>query len=171
MSRNGVYDGLVRAVLGVRWVGTGWVPGWAIPGTTQLLGEGLQTAKRAPEAPAGCWSGWSAGPGARSPENKAKYGTLGRRRGRLLRPPFGPGRSLAGPSLSQDPRNAASWPIRARFTVISHKVSQNGVVSPKIVYKACHSPCFQNGHQKSPLEFLRFPYSVAFSHKELMGHY
>ena len=71
------------------------------------------------------------------------------------RPPSGPGRSC-GPPCLQDPRNAASWPIRARLGSISHKVSQNGVVSPEIVYKACHSPYFQNGPQKSPLEFLRF---------------
>ena len=60
---------------------------------------------------------------------------------------------------------------RARFHVISSKVSQNGRVSPKYVKKACHSPCFQNGLVKSPLEFLRFPYSRAFSHKELLGHF
>ena len=59
----------------------------------------------------------------------------------------------------------------ARFKVISLKLSQNGGVSPKYVEKAYHSPCSQNGLRKSPLEILRIPYSAAFSHKELMGHF
>ena len=59
----------------------------------------------------------------------------------------------------------------ARFDLILLKLRQNGVVSPEYVEKACHSPCFQNGRVKSPLEILRFPFSRAFSHKELMGHF
>ena len=66
------------------------------------------------------------------------------------------------------PSKAASWPIGARIDLISRKLSQNGVVSPKYLEKACHSPYVQNGSRKSPLEFLRFPFSRAFSHKELM---
>ena len=42
-------------------------------------------------------------------------------------------------------------------------------MSPENVNKAYHSPYFQNGSQKSALEFLRFPFLVAFSHKELIG--
>ena len=60
---------------------------------------------------------------------------------------------------------------RATFDLISHKVSQNGIVSPKSSEKACHSPCFQNLVQKSPLEILGFPVWLAFSRKELMGHF
>ena len=45
-------------------MGTGWVPGGVYRVPSQLLGEGPGTAKRAPEAPAGCWSGWYQGPGA-----------------------------------------------------------------------------------------------------------
>ena len=41
-------------------------------------------------------------------------------------------------------------------------------MSPEKSHKACHSPCFQNRAQKSPLEILRFPFSLSFSHKELM---
>ena len=67
--------------------------------------------------------------------------------------------------------NPASWPIPARFDLILLKLSQNGIVSSKSVQKACHSPYFQNLVQKSPLGFLRFPISSAFSHKELMGHF
>ena len=89
----------------------------------------------------------------------------------------GPGTTPAGPVGSQDPpctgtsQIAASWPIRARFHLIFYKVSQKAGVSPKYVEKACHSPCLQNGSQKSPLDFLGFPYSAAFSHKELSGHF
>ena len=62
----------------------------------------------------------------------------------------------------------ASWPIRARLTSYFYKVSQNSEVSPKYVNKASLSPYIQNGSQKSPLGILGFPYSLAFSHKELM---
>ena len=82
--------------------------------------------------------------------------------------PPGPGRSC-GPPWCRVLGNAASWPIRARFLLISYKVSQNGGVSPNYVEKAYVSPYFQNGAQKSPLDFLGFPFPVAFSHKELMG--
>ena len=58
---------------------------------------------------------------------------------------------------------------RARFQVNSTEVSQNRGVSPKSVHEAWHAPYFQNGLQKSPLEILEFPFSAAFSHKELMG--
>ena len=83
--------------------------------------------------------------------------------------PAGPGRD-PGPSLVLLEQIAASGPIRARFDLISCKVSQTAIVSPKSVEKACHSPYLQNGSQKSPLEFLRFLFWPAFSHKELIGH-
>ena len=44
-------------------------------------------------------------------------------------------------------------------------------MSPKSIQKACHSPYFQNGLQKSPLGILGFPFLPAFSHKELIGHF
>ena len=59
------------------------------------------------------------------------------------------------------PRNRVPRPI----------VKRNPRVSPKSVEKACHSPCFTFGLQKSALEILRFSFSPAFSHKELMGHF
>ena len=67
--------------------------------------------------------------------------------------------------------NAASGPIKARFHDILLKVSHNQEVSPKYHEKACHSPGFQNEARKSPLEIPRFPFCVAFSHKELLGHF
>ena len=57
---------------------------------------------------------------------------------------------------------------KARFSQYFSKVSQNDEVSPKYIEKASHSPCFQNGLRNSPLDILRFPFSVAFSYKELM---
>ena len=59
----------------------------------------------------------------------------------------------------------------ARIDLILLEVSQKRVVSLKYVNKACHSPYFQNAAVKSPLEILRFPFSIAFSHKELMGYF
>ena len=74
---------------------------------------------------------------------------------------------LLGPSSS----NAASWPIRARFQLLYTKLSQNREVSPKYVHKACLSPHFQNGLQKSPLDISEKRFWLAFSHKELMAHF
>ena len=71
--------------------------------------------------------------------------------------------------LGLSPGKCASGPIKARLRSISQKLSQNPRVSPKYHEKASHSPCFQNGPQMSPLDFLGFPFSSAFSGKELMG--
>ena len=89
--------------------------------------------------------------------------------GASAHPASGPPRQAGARSLRSLSGGWAPRAIRARFTVISCKVSQNDEVSPNLVEKASHSPCFQNGLQKSPLDFPRFPYSTAFSHKELMG--
>ena len=69
------------------------------------------------------------------------------------------------------PANTRLLANKARFDLIYTKVSQNAEVSPKYVEKAYVSPCFQNGPQKSPLDFLGFPYLTAFSRKELMGRF
>ena len=139
------------------WDGyTGWVAGRAIPGyyppsTLKSPTQSL-TAKRAPEAPAGAGvggqgrAGWD-GPCTHPPG------------------PVGPA-ALPGTGPSQNP---ASWPIWARIDLILLKVSQKREVSPKYVNKACHSPYFKNRVQKSPLGKLRFPFLLAFSHKELLG--
>ena len=91
---------------------------------------------------------------------------------RLLNPPT-PLRSGArsagsGPSLEQDPTHGRLNLRNLRNMIIYSKVSQNAEVSPKSVNKACHSPYVQNGLRNSPLGILRFPFPVAFSHKELM---
>ena len=136
---------------------TGWVSGWAIPGTTQPPRKEQAHQRSGPRKAL-------QGPGVGGWVQRVRPGSQTTHSGPLdLR---GPLRCL-GPFLGQ---YAASWPITARFDVIFHKVSQNRVVSPESVQKASHSPCFQNRLQKSPLEILRFPFSLAFSHKELMGH-
>ena len=91
-----------------------------------------------------------------------------RRRGRSYPHPAGP----VGPMLGPPWDMTSQCPPRrhmARINLILLKLSQNGQVSSKYVEKASHSPCFHFGLQKSPLEFPRFPFCSAFSHKELMG--
>ena len=137
----------------------GWVPGRAIPGTTQphCCEEVPRSRQRS---------------GPRKPHRGLEWVVCGHRglrwAGRLLGPPCGPGQAMLAlpvPGPSECPPTAKG----ARFHLISHKVSQNREVSAKYVDKASHSPCFQNRLQKSPLQFLRFPFSSAFSPKELMG--
>ena len=97
---------------------------------TARQGADPVTAKRAPEAPAGLeWVVTGAGtvPFARDPVSRCA---------RAVSPPFGPGQAPAGPSLGYTPPRAK----RARFQVISWKLSKNREVSPKYVEKACHSP-------------------------------
>ena len=138
---------------GIRVGGAGVYP------PTQLLEEDPRSRQRSgPRKAHRAWSGWSAGSGrTRDGGGTAPGTTLRARSG-----------TLQVPSLSQDPQNAASWPIWAGFDLIFLKLSQNGGVSPESVEKACRSPYFQNGSGKSPLKILRFPFLLAFSHKELL---
>ena len=134
------------------WVYRGVLP--SHPATRTDIPRAKDPAERAPEAPSGGWSGWDP---AASPS--------------VRHPPCGPGQTPAGSSLVPPRAKAASWPIKARIQSYFSKVSQNHRVSPKYVQKACHSPYFQNGRQKSPLDILGFPFRPAFSPKELMGHF
>ena len=150
-------------------VRAGWVHGAGIPGGYQegYIGypalrqrcsrRGQDTAERAPEGPAGPGVG-----GILSSDVPAA--------GRSS-PPCGPGRFPPRgtlPGMTSECRLLAN---KARFQDILLKVSQNGEVSTLFRQKACHSPCFQKRSRNSPLEILRFPYPVAFSHKELMGRF
>ena len=117
-------------------------------------GGSICTAKRA-RKPCKGWSGGTYGAGRpSSPRTTLRARSV----------PCRPLPVLGLPS----PSKAASGPIKARLGSILRKVSQNGQVSPESVEKAYHSPYFQNGLQNSPLEIPRFPFSVAFSGKELM---
>ena len=155
------------AVLGVAWPGSGVRHGWCTGWVWYRVGirEGLyrvlpsrqgrptpsggMTAKRAPEAHRAGVGGHAVAP------RDVRTHPSG---------PVGPGQALPGAPRAI----AASGPIKARIEVILLKVSQNGIVSPENVEKACHSPYVQNGLEKSPLEILRFSFWPAFSHKELM---
>ena len=142
----------------VQWVGTGEGYTGYYPCTAQ---GGPVPAKRAPGSPAGAGAGWVQG-------RVRVLGTSAA--GTAISPPCGPGQPTRG--LPWDmPLECRLRANMARFRSIFLKVSQNGQVSPKYRHKASHSPCFQNGLRKSPLEFLRFPSEPAFSHKELMGHF
>ena len=138
----------VRAVTGCTGMLTsdgwdGWVPGWGMG--LGGYGEGYTGC------PATLRSG---GQIQRSGPRKALQGP-GVGGIWLQRPPGHPGlhpTTPAGPAPCGRCRrpglsNAASGPIRARFHYISSKVSQNLVVSPKNVHKACHSPCSQKRAQ------------------------
>ena len=154
--------GAVR-VMGVTWrhMGYGEVGGYREgnthpPGT--LLEEGSPTQRSGPRKPQGAGVG-GVGLDGRTGGWTGSWDHLLRRPGRY---------PCRVPPCPRTPRNAASWPNRARFDLNSMKYCQNGQVSLKSVEKAYHSPCFQKRVQNSPLEILRFPYIAAFSHKELM---
>ena len=136
-------------------MGLGRVYGWVVGGYTGVLPSQLESggmySEAGPVGPARAGVGGtccSARPSPQTTHSAALRGPL-----RCLRP------------------LPASWPIRARFHQLFSKVSQNRRVSPKCMHKACHSPYIQNGLQKSALQILRFPFSAAFSHKELMGQF
>ena len=151
--------------------GDGWVPGEGYTGYYPAARGEVQIQRSGPRKPRRGWSGWylelgrptygqmkvNKGPGTAA--GTAPRTTL---RARSVPPGALP---VLGPSECRLTAN------RARISLILLKVSQNGEVSWKSVEKACHSPYLQKRSQKSPLDFLRFPFSVAFSHKELMGRF
>ena len=147
---------------GYTGVGTGWVyQGGYTGGTTRAPSDLVKRRHDSGAGPGaalqGRWSGWSccSAPGASATP-----------------PTPDPCRVFRGPLRWVAPRaNAASGPITARFNLILLNYSQNHEVSPKYVEKACLSPYIQKPVQKSPLGFLRFPFSLAFSGKELLGHF
>ena len=70
------------------------------------------------------------------------------------------------PTTGPSPITWPIYPIKARFRVLYPKVSLKSRVSPVFVDEACHTPCFKKPLRKHDLEFPRFPYLPAFSHKE-----
>ena len=144
---------MVRAGWVYGWGIPGWVQGRAIPGTQPPWKAEPWTAKRAPEAPARGleWVVQGAAP-ARAP------GTTTPGPCRALRARF----AVPGPL-------PASWPIRRDSTSIPIKLVKTTKCHRKASKRPPVVPNSQNGSQKSPLEILGFPFSLAFSHKELMG--
>ena len=109
-------------------VGYGWVgiPGVVPPTDHAEEPTQVHPAERAPEALQGLeWVGCTARANGRA--------------GRLLVPPYGPGRSLWALPVP-GPSECPPWTNRARIDLISWNLSQNGQVSPKYPEKACHSP-------------------------------
>ena len=140
------------------YVRAGWVQGGLYRGTTQPARCKVPMRNCRQEQLAAAARGYWDRP----------RGYMVRRRGRSCTHPPGPVGPMLGPPWYRTSQIAASGPIRARLTSFLSKTSQNGQVSPEYVEKAYNSPCFQNGPRKSPLGFLRFPFSSAFSHKELL---
>ena len=167
MSRNGCSGGQHGYSWCRQWVGTGWVLGGAIPGQGEYYPAAKQGRRPATAGSGPCrgQGGSEAGP---APPRSNGGGGDGPRYHPCGARSVPASRAFPVPGTSQI---AASWPITATFHPYFSKVSQNHGVSPKYPEKACHSPCIQNGPRKSPLEILRFSYSSAFSHKELMGHF
>ena len=84
-----------------------------------------------------------------------------------LRGPVGP---MLGPPCP-GPLDAASWPIRRDSTSFLIKLVKTTKCHQKTSKRPAIVPVSQNGLKNSPLDFYRFPFSPAFSHKELMGHF
>ena len=70
----------------------------------------------------------------------------------------------------QDLADAHLGPIRRDYDLFSLKLVKTTKCHQFMSKRPPVVPIFQNRVQKSPLEKLRFPYSSAFSPKELMGH-
>ena len=146
------------------------VPGWVYRVGTQGLyrcttqppraePKGAISQRSGPRKPCRGWSGWGYG-GWATPSRVPGLGNPGPCTTHSRHPvPSGARFAVQGPPRSK----------RARFHEHFLKVSQNGEVSPECVEKASHSPYISNGSVKSPLEILRFPFRLAFSHKELIG--
>ena len=145
---------------GTGWVYRGGYTGWVYRGV--LPGE--YPAARGANPTSGAGPGRPAGPGVGG-WGAAGVTGYGGRDG--YPPPCGPGQASRGLPWGY-PRRCPPRANMARFDLFLLKVSQNDEVSTLFHEKACHSPYFQNGVRLSPLDFLRFPFRAAFSHKELM---
>ena len=136
VTRGPVYSCIAVTVGGGVWYQGGvyrWVPGWAIPGTTQTprFARGECPVQRS---------------GPRKPA-RAGVGGTGcsdvRAAGRLLYHPCGAPVGLLRSPPCTGPLGMPPWANRARIDLISLKLSQNGQVSPKFIEKACLSPYIQ----------------------------
>ena len=78
-----------------------------------------------------------------------------------------PCRALPG----EYPWNAHLGSIWRELTSFPIKLVKTAKCRRKVSKRSTLVPISQNGVQKSPLGILRFPYLLAFSPKELMGHF
>ena len=158
------YQGEVVGVQGCTGPGgyTGWVYRVGVPGSTTqppcAREEQAQPAKRAPDGPAGAGSGWVGCSGRVTGGGTAPRTTLRARSGTRTLP-------VLGPSECRLLAITARFHSYSRNLVKTAKCHQNVTKRPVIV------PISQNGSRKSPLDFLGFTFWLAFSHKELMGHF
>ena len=88
-----------------------------------------------------------------------------------------PGPPLRGPvdalwaSPCPGPSECRPGPIRRDSMKFLRKLVKTAECHQKCQKRPVIVPILQNGYQKSPLDFLGFPFGAAFSHKELMGHF
>ena len=151
---------------GVRVPGDGYTGGCTgglyrvLPSHRAPRPEGTLTAKRAPEVP--CRGTGVGGQGGLAVPFACPCTGARPAPAPTLRARSAPCRDLpgAGPSPRAKGRELRSFP---RKLVKTAKCHQKTSKRPTLV------PIFQNGSQKSPLDFLRFPILAAFSHKELIG--
>ena len=85
-------------------------------------------------------------------------------------PPSGPGQALQGLPWIY-PWNAASGPIRRDYMTFPIKLVKTVKCHQKVSKRPVIVPISQNRRGKSPLGILGFPFPLAFSRKELMGHF
>ena len=142
------------------------IPGWvyrvgregAIPGTQPHCSRSKPDSEAGPVAP------------ARGAEWVVRCSGRTGGRGRSQVPPYGPGRPC-WPPCTWDLGNARLLAIGRDLTSYSIKLDKTTKCHQNMSKRPPLVPIFQNGSRKSPLGIPRFPYSQAFSHKELMGHY
>ena len=159
---------MVRA----RWVSgrvlhAGWVSGWVYRvGNTGSQALPSSRARKSPVQRSGPRSLLQGG-GVGGTGDWARVLVYGGR-GRLYPHPSGPvGPLQALPGIY--PRNAHLGPIRRDSTSFPRKLVKTAKCHRKVSKRPVIVPILQNGSEKSPLDFLRFPFITAFSHKELMG--
>ena len=119
-------------------------------------GEQSQTQRSGPVGPAGAGVVGSGAAGVTVGGDGLLYHPTG---------PVGP----TGPSLYRTPQNAHLGPIGRDLRSFLIKLVKTVKCRRKVCKRPVIVPNIQNGSGKSPLGFLRFPFSSAFSRKELMG--
>ena len=124
------------------WVGTGWVLGRVIPGSTQpprTYSQGRPRQRSGPRKPYRGWSGWS---GLTVPVRP--------------HPPFGPGPGPLVHSLVLLEQIAASWPIRRDLTSILGNLVKTAECHQNITKRPVIVPVSHLGLKSHLLKFSDF---------------